>query len=92
MHPNPVKVADKQAQKILWQFTQRKALFLHPIRPEEQQRIQDLMEQYQDVPMDLTDASPNAAAEALEVRRIFTLDSNFYVYPRRGTQAFEVIP
>ncbi len=81
-----------QAQKILWQFTQRKALFLHPISPEEQQRIQDLMEQYQDVPMDLADEELVAAAEALGTRRIFTLDSDFYVYPWRGTQAFEVIP
>ena len=81
-----------QAQKVLWQFTQRKALFLHPIRPEEQQRIQDLMEQYQDVPMDLADTTLVAAAEVLEVKRIFSLDSDFYVYARRGTEAFEVIP
>ena len=77
---------------ILWQFTQRKALFLHPISPEEQQRIQDLMEQYQDVPMDVADASLVAAAEALGTRRIFTLDSDFYVYRWRRTEAFEVIP
>ena len=77
---------------ILWQFTQRKALFLHPISPEEQQRIQDLMEQYQDVPMDLADTTLVAAAEVLEVKRIFSLDSDFYVYARRGTEAFEVIP
>ena len=81
-----------QAQKVLWQFTQRKALFLHPISPEEQQRIQDLMEQYQDVPMDLADTTLVAAAEVLEVKRIFSLDSDFYVYARRGTEAFEVIP
>ncbi len=50
------------------------------------------MEQYQDPPMDLADTTLVAAAEALEVRDIFTLDSDFYVYPWRGTQAFEVIP
>ena len=42
--------------------------------------------------MDLADASLVTAAEALEVRRIFSLDSDFYVYARRGTEAFEVIP
>ncbi len=50
------------------------------------------MEQYQDVPMDLADEELVAAAEALETRRIFTLDSDFYVYRWRGTEAFEVIP
>ena len=49
------------------------------------------MEQYQDVPMDLADTSL-VAAEALRVRRIFTLDSDFYTYRWRGTEAFEVIP
>lgn len=38
------------------------------------------------------DASLVAAAEALGMRRIFTLDSNFYVYRLHGTEAFEVIP
>ena len=42
--------------------------------------------------MHLADASLVAAAEPLEVRDIFTLDSDFYVYRWRGTEAFEVIP
>ena len=82
-----------QAQKVLWQFTQRKALFLHPISPEEQQRIQDLMEQYQDVPMDLADTTlAGRRCRSARSKRIFSLDSDFYVYARRGTEAFEVIP
>jgi hypothetical protein len=81
-----------QAQNILWQFTQRKALILHTTSPGEQHRMQELMEQYQNVPMDLADASLVAAAEALGIRRIFTLDSDFYVYRLQRTEAFEVIP
>lgn len=42
--------------------------------------------------MDLADASLVAAAEALGMRRILTLDSDFYVYRLHGTEAFEVIP
>jgi hypothetical protein len=38
------------------------------------QRAFELMEQYSDHPMDLADASLVAAAEALEIRRVFTLD------------------
>ena len=53
--------------------------------------IQDLMEQCQDVPMDLADEELVTTAEALGVRRIFSLDSDFYLYPWSGTQAFEVI-
>ena len=81
-----------QAQNILWQFTQRKALILHTTSPAEQHRMQELMEQYQNVPMDLADASLVAAPEALGMRRIFTLDSDFYVYRLHGTEAFEVLP
>lgn len=78
-------------QKMLWAFIQREALFLHPSSVTEQRRIYELMEQYQDVPMDLADASLVAAAETLGMRRIFTLDSDFYVYRLHGTEAFEVI-
>jgi len=78
-------------QKMLWSFIQREALFLHASSVTEQRRIYELMEQYQDVPMDLADASLVAAAETLGMRRIFTLDSDFYVYRLHGTEAFEVI-
>ncbi len=50
-----------------------------------------LMEQYQDVPMDLADSSLVAAAEMLGIRRIFTLDSDFYIYRLHGKDAFDVI-
>ena len=54
-----------------------------------------LMQQYADAAMDLADASLVAAAEALGVRRIFTLDRNdFSMYRiKRGHRhiAFEII-
>lgn len=78
-------------QKQLWTFVQREALFLHNTSVAEQQRMYELMEQYQDVPMDLADASLVAAAEALGIRRVFTLDSDFHIYRLHGSQAFEVI-
>jgi hypothetical protein len=79
------------AQRRLWQVVERQALLLHTPGAIEQQRIYQLMEQYQDVPMDLADATLVAAAEALGINRIFTLDSDFYVYRLHGTDAFEVI-
>jgi hypothetical protein len=42
--------------------------------------MKQLMEQYRNTPMDLADASLVTAAEALNFSRIFTLDSDFYVY------------
>ena len=80
------------AQDILWQFVDRKALYLHITGIEEQQRMRELMKQYQNVPMDLADASLVAAAETLNIRQIFSLDSDFYVYRLNGTTAFDVIP
>ncbi|MCY7322747.1 MAG: PIN domain-containing protein [Phormidesmis sp. CAN_BIN36] len=79
-------------QNILWQFLDRKALQLHHASEAECQRIKNLMEKYQDVPMDLADASLVAAAENLNLSQIFTLDSDFYVYRLYDKDAFEVFP
>jgi uncharacterized protein len=79
-------------QSILWEFLDRKALQLHHTNEVECQRIKTLMEKYQDVPMDLADASLVAAAENRSLKQIFTLDSDFYVYRLYGKDAFEVFP
>ena len=51
-----------------------------------------LMQRYEDVPMDLADASLVAAAEALGTQRIFTIDSDFYIYRVNEREAFQVLP
>ena len=81
-----------QMQKALWQFIRRGDLRLHIPSIAEEERMQSLMEQYQDTPMDFADASLVAAAETLHVSRVFTTDSHFYVYRRHGNQPFEVVP
>lgn len=80
------------AQSILWQFIERKALILHTADNHEQHRMKVLMELYQNVPMDLADASLVAAAETQGIKKIFTLDSDFYIYLLYGKEPFEVIP
>lgn len=80
------------AQAVLWQFVERKALSLYSPGLAEQTRMRELMEQYQDVPMDLADASLVTIAEVKKIKRIFTLDSDFYVYRIYGRESFEVIP
>ena len=55
-------------------------------------RVLELMERYQNVPMDIADASLVAIAELLKMRRIFTLDSDFRIYRTASGAAFETIP
>ncbi|MBW4618363.1 MAG: PIN domain-containing protein [Cyanosarcina radialis HA8281-LM2] len=65
------------AQQELWGYASDQILVLHFNGEDEQARMQVLMEQYRDLPMDLADASLVAAAEALNLKRIFTLDRDF---------------
>jgi predicted nucleic acid-binding protein len=50
------------------------------------------MAQYQDKPMDLADASLVALAETVGYTRIFSIDSDFYVYRLVDGTALEVMP
>ena len=43
-------------------------------------------------PMDLADAALIAAAEQLDLLRIFTLDSHFRAYRVNGKQPFDIVP
>jgi len=50
------------------------------------------MEKYQDTPMDLADASIVSLAELHGLRRVFTIDSDFfYTYRINGKDVFDVI-
>lgn len=79
------------AQQELWGYVADEILVIHHIS-DELTRMESLMKQYQDVPMDLADASLVAMAEVLNKRQIFTLDHDFYIYRLRGKQTFEIIP
>ncbi|PZO20014.1 MAG: PIN domain nuclease [Leptolyngbya foveolarum] len=79
-------------QRMLWRLSESGALFIHRADSNEHRRMRVLMEKYQDTPMDLADASLVAAAEHLGLKRVFTLDSDFYVYRINDRDAFEVIP
>ena len=54
-------------------------------------RLIDLMEKYQDRPMDFADASLVLAAEQTNQYRILTLDSDFLFYRISGRDSFELI-
>ncbi len=79
-------------QKALWSYVENKDLLFSTLEASDIQRMRSLMEQYRDQPMDLADASLVAAAEALNQRLIFTLDSDFYIYRFQGKLSFEIVP
>jgi predicted nucleic acid-binding protein len=79
-------------QEALWQLHATGQLIIHESGLAEQERMRALMDEYQDIPMDLADASLVAAAETRNVRRVFTLDRHFYAYRTAGGHSFEVVP
>ena len=52
-----------------------------------------LMHRYREVPMDYADATLVVVADAMLLRRVFTLDRRgFRTYRRRDGKAFEIVP
>lgn len=80
------------AQEELWSYLADSLVVLHTPEPREWERMQILMRQYHDSPMDLADASLVVVAEQQNLRQIFTLDSHFQAYRINGTYPFEVVP
>ena len=79
-------------QAHLWAMHARQLLILHRHDDDELPRMQILMQRYENVPMDLADASLMTAAEALNDRRIFTLDNDFRIYRFDDGGFFDVMP
>ncbi len=79
-------------QSLLWDLIRSHKISLHTPASEQLLRMRDLMTQYQDLSMDLADASLVAAAEALNMPRIFTLDKDFQIYRLADGRAFEIVP
>lgn len=77
-------------QKALWELQGSGKLVLHELTPEETARMRYLMEQYQDTPMDMADASLVAVAESNSLRSVFTNDRDFEVYRLWGATAFRI--
>ena len=80
------------AQDAAWQLQQSGAFVVADLDATSTSRAAGLMRKYRDVPMDLADATLVALAEALEIRRVFTLDSDFQVYRYRDRQPFTLLP
>jgi len=79
-------------QRALWQMIDRNALEIAELDATQVARSRALMEKYRDTPMAIADATLVAIGEAIGLKRIFTLDSDFEVYRYRGRELFEIVP
>ena len=78
-------------QAPLWELRTAKRLVLHVLTDADVDRMAALMAQYHDVPMDLADASLIAIAESQSYDRVFSIDTDFYIYRLADGGALEVI-
>lgn len=76
-----------QANFLTW--IERGGLKLYNIENDKISRIKELIEKYDDVPMDLADGSLMIAAEQLGYKQIATIDSDFYIYRNIRNQYLE---
>jgi hypothetical protein len=86
-------VSNPRAQARVWQMVEREQLTLFDLDAALTKRTATLMAKYEDVPMDLADATLVAVAENLKQRRIFTVDrTDFSIYRLNGRTHFEIFP
>jgi predicted nucleic acid-binding protein len=86
------RLGDPAGWKALWRLVSTGRLRLADLSREAVARSEALMTKYADLPMDLADATLVAYAEEHDLRRVFTLDSDFQVYRRHGRTRVEVVP
>lgn len=79
------------AQAALWRLKAAGRLTIHDLTADQADRMAMLMDTYRDRPMDLADASLVAVAESLALRRIFTIDGDFYFYRLADGSVLEVV-
>ena len=67
-------------QRLLLELLLEGMLTIYEIQPNDYPRLEQLLAQYQDRPMDLADSTLVLAAERLGLQHILTLDSDFFFY------------
>jgi predicted nucleic acid-binding protein len=82
-----------EAQAALWSLEAQGDVEIEEQGPEDRRRMAVHMEKYQDLPMDLADASLVVLAETKKLHDIFTLDhADFRVYRLHGRKTFRLWP
>lgn len=76
-----------------WRFIRSGAVTVLPITDDDTARLEELMEQYADRPMDLADATLVLLAERESLSTVFTIDhDDFETYRVRGKSRFRIVP
>jgi len=81
-----------QAQRAVLHFVASGAIELVELDTPILTRVIALMEQYEDLPMDLADATLVALAELQRTRWVFTLDRRDFSVYRLGRRTFRLLP
>lgn len=81
-----------RGQDALWRLVLADRLRLLDLSRTTLERSAGLMAKYEDLPMDLADATLVAVAEDRGDRRVFTLDRHFQIYRLHGRRRFDVVP
>jgi len=80
-----------QAQLSFLRWIASGAVSILPIEQPDIVRAAELMDRFQNVPMDLADASLVALAEKTNIRQIATLDSDFTIYRLPHGKSFDLV-
>jgi len=80
------------AQKLLWGYLHDELLLLAELDAERRQWADHYMTKYADLPCDLADATLLAVAETMQVRRVFTIDKDFFVYVLDDGSTLDAVP
>ena len=82
-----------KAQDNLWEFIIRGGLEIPSFEVKYHNRCRELMNKYQDLPMDLADASLVVMGEDKDINKVFTLDhKDFSIYRTKKNKRFKIIP
>ena len=82
-----------KAQGAFWKFMLRGGLEIRGLPEKALVRCRILMEKYQDLPMDLAEATLVVLGEELKIPKIFTLDhKHFHIYRPLQVKRFELLP
>ncbi len=81
------------AQDDFWEFLERGAVSIYAIDKDLMKKCRHLMKKYDDLPMDLADATLVAMAETENISTMFTLDHrDFRIYKTRLSKHFRLLP
>jgi uncharacterized protein len=84
---------DRRFREQLLYLVRQLDLQIHCLDRTGLERVYELLNQYQDLPMDFADATLVATCERLNIEQVFTLDrKDFSIYRPSHTKAFKLAP